>query len=296
MRMRTNGRLSLILFAALLQGCAGRPGDEQIQKDIQIKVAAEPEGKDSDIAVLAEHGKVTLKGKVRTESARNKLESIAKNEPGVVEVNDETSIEEYQPAAALPATPAGSAVVLQAKHSESPPPPRPPVVVPAGTVLTVRLGQSLGSKISQTGTVFTATMANPITINGKMVIPDSSEVIGRVREAKKAGRMKGGAVLALELTAITVKGHKYNIETEAISQTSTGKGKRTAGMIVGGTGGGAAIGGLAGGGTGAAVGALVGAVAGTTGAAFTGNRNITLAAESAVSFKLSQPLTLKRER
>src|SRR5436853_4936665 len=99
MRMRTNGRLSLILFAALLQGCAGRPGDEQIQKDIQIKVAAEPEGKDSDIAVLAEHGKVTLKGKVRTESARNKLESIAKNEPGVVEVNDETSIEEYQPAA-----------------------------------------------------------------------------------------------------------------------------------------------------------------------------------------------------
>ena len=81
-------------------------------------------------------------------------------------------------------------------------------------------------------------------------------------------------------------------DVEAFSQTSTGKGKRTAGAVVGGTGVGAAIGGLAGGGKGAAIGALVGAGAGTAGA-MTGNRDITLPAESALSFKLVQPLTLK---
>jgi outer membrane lipoprotein SlyB len=64
-------------------------------------------------------------------------------------------------------------------------------------------------------------------------------------------------------------------------------------MIGGGAGGGAAIGALAGGGKGAAIGALVGATAGTIGAATTGNRDIELPAESALSFKLDQSLTLK---
>jgi hypothetical protein len=116
--------------------------------------------------------------------------------------------------------------------------------------------------------------------------------MGTVVQAKKAGRFKGAAILALSVNSVTVKGHPYNIETESFSQTSTGKGKRTAGMMVGGTGAGAAIGGLAGGGKGAAIGALVGAGAGTVGA-MTGNRDITLPAESALSFKLVQALTLK---
>jgi hypothetical protein len=292
MHNRSIRRICLILLAALLLGCARHPSDQQIEKDIQTKAAAEPEAKDAKVTVLAEQGKVTLKGKAPSQAARQKLETIAKGEPGVSAVNDEIAIDANPaPVAVPPAVPA----LVQSKQvapPPSPPPPRP-VVVPTGTVLTVRLGQALGSKTSQTGTVFRAVMANPITVNGKMVIPEESEAMGRVREAKKAGRMKGGAVLGLELTAITVKGHKYNIETESISHTSTGKGKRTAGMVVGGTGVGAAIGGLAGGGTGAAIGALVGAAAGTSGAALTGSRDITLPAESAVSFRLVQPLTLK---
>ncbi len=55
-------------------------------------------------------------------------------------------------------------------------------------------------------------------------------------------------------------------------------------MIGGGTGAGALIGGLAGGGKGALIGGLVGAGAGTAGAAFTGNKELTIPAESAASF------------
>ena len=294
MQNRTICRICLILFAALMLGCARHPSDEQIQKDIQTKAAAEPQVKDSNISIEAKQGKVTLRGNIKSQSARTRLETIANKEPGVTGLDDQTVVETAMPEPATPATPVPTIPAMVETRQPAPPPPPPPrpVVVPAGTVLTVRLGQALGSKTSQTGTFFTASMANPITINGKIAISEDSEVAGRVREAKKAGRFKGGAVLGLELTSITVKGHKYNIETEALSQTSTGKGKRTAGMVAGGTGAGAAIGGLAGGGKGAGIGALVGAAAGTIGAS-TGNRDITLPAESAVSFRLVQPLTLK---
>jgi hypothetical protein len=53
------------------------------------------------------------------------------------------------------------------------------------------------------------------------------------------------------------------------------------------------IGALAGGGKGAAIGAAAGAGAGTAGAAFTGNKNIVLPAETLVNFRLLQPLEVK---
>jgi hypothetical protein len=53
------------------------------------------------------------------------------------------------------------------------------------------------------------------------------------------------------------------------------------------------IGGLAGGGKGALIGAAAGAGAGTAGAAYTGNKEIVLPAESTLSFKLAEPLTVK---
>ena len=75
--------------------------------------------------------------------------------------------------------------------------------------------------------------------------------------------------------------------------SSKGKGKRTAAMVGGGAAGGAAIGGLAGGGKGAAIGALIGAAAGTGGAGLTGNRDITLGAETPLDFKLLQPVKIR---
>jgi hypothetical protein len=53
------------------------------------------------------------------------------------------------------------------------------------------------------------------------------------------------------------------------------------------------IGGIAGGGKGAGIGALVGAGAGLVGGAFTGNKQIEIPAESALSFTLSAPLTIR---
>lgn len=168
-----------------------------------------------------------------------------------------------------------------------------PAVVPAGTTLTVRLREAVGSKISQAGQSFSATLSSPVTVDGNTLIPAGAAAQGVVVDAKPLGRFKGGAVLELKLTSITVNGSDKSIETSAVMRTEKGKGKRTAVMAGGGAALGAIIGGLAGGGKGAAIGALAGGGAGTGGAAFTGNKEIVLPAESAVSFKLKSPLEVQ---
>jgi hypothetical protein len=95
------------------------------------------------------------------------------------------------------------------------------------------------------------------------------------------------------LDSVTINGTEHPVQTSSVVRSAQGKGKRTAVMAGGGAGLGALIGGLAGGGKGAAIGALAGGGAGTAGAAFTGNKDIILPAESALSFKLDQPLTVK---
>jgi hypothetical protein len=169
-----------------------------------------------------------------------------------------------------------------------------PLVVPADTVLAVVLDQTISSKTTNAGERFSATVESPIEVEGKVAIPKGARASGIVKEAKAAGRFKGGAVLALTLTSVTVYGKDYEIQTSSPTMSSKGKGKRTAAMVGGGAAGGAAIGAIAGGGKGAGIGALIGAAAGTGGAGFTGNRDITLAAETALDFKLLQPVDIKQ--
>jgi len=169
-----------------------------------------------------------------------------------------------------------------------------PLVVPADTTITVVLDEPLSSKTSESGQNFSATVSTPIEIDGKIAVPKGARATGVIREAKSAGRFKGGAVLSLVLSSITVNKSSYNVETSDHSIVTKGKGKRSAALIGGGGVAGAIIGGLAGGGKGAAAGAALGAGAGTGGAAFTGNREINLPAETPLSFKLLQPLEIKR--
>jgi hypothetical protein len=186
----------------------------------------------------------------------------------------------------------GSAMSNTAMSSMKPEAPKP-MVVPAGTVLTVRLGQSVGSKISSPGQTFTATLASAVTVAGKTAIPAGASASGTVVDAKPLGRFKGGASLQLRLTSIAIGGSDQAISTSSVVRTESGKGKRTAVLAGGGAALGALIGGLAGGGKGAGIGALAGGGAGTGGAAFTGNKDVVLPAESALSFKLEQSIEVK---
>jgi hypothetical protein len=165
-------------------------------------------------------------------------------------------------------------------------------VIPAGTSLSVRLDQALGSKISQSGENFSATLPHGISVAGETVVPAGASVSGTVLDAKPLGRFAGGAALQLKLTSLKVNGSSVEVQTSPRDFVAKGKGKRTAVMIGGGSGLGALIGGLAGGGKGALIGAAAGAGAGTAGTAFTGNKDVVLPVESLVSFTLTREVKL----
>lgn len=190
--------------------------------------------------------------------------------------------------------PASQQAVAPQQAAAPPPPPKPapkPIVIPAGTVLNVRLDQPISSKTSQTGDPFHASVSSPIVIQGKTIVPTGARASGTVTDAKDAGRFKGAATLTLALKTVAIGGKQYAVQTAPATKTSKGKGSRTAKMVGGGTAGGALIGGIAGGGKGAAIGALVGAGAGTAGSA-TGNADINLPVETVMQFQMMTPITL----
>lgn len=187
-----------------------------------------------------------------------------------------------QPAPAPAAAPSSEA----AATPPAPPPPPPPLVIPAGTHIAVTIQQDLGSKISQPGQTFSATVASPIIIGGKTAIRAGASATGTVVDAKPLGHFKGGAYLALRLDTVRALGATYQVSTSTLERAIKGKGKRSAGFIGGGAGLGAILGGIAGGGKGAAIGALAGGGAGTAGAGLTGNKEIVIPAESTLTFRL----------
>jgi len=192
------------------------------------------------------------------------------------------------PDTTAPAQPPASAPT-QASSAPAPaaaPPPAARVTIPAGTPIRVRLDEDLGSKISQAGETFDATVADAVVVGGQTVIPREARAEGVVIDAKALGHFKGGALLELRLERVKTRWGSYPVATSTMSQVEKGKGKRTALFAGGGGAFGAIIGGLAGGGKGALIGGLAGAGAGSAGSAMTGNKEIFLPAETLVTFRL----------
>jgi len=208
------------------------------------------------------------------------------------------------PATSSASAPAATGAPVSAPAASEPAPapsaqeaantPQPaPVVVPDGTVLKIRINQRISVKTSHAGDPFDGTIVSPVAVNGTEVIPVGSTAYGRVVEAHKRGHFKGRSVLELTLTGLDVNGRHYRLDTGTLVRTKKGKGKRTAAFIGGGTGVGMLIGGVATGGVGLLIGGLSGAGAGTLGAAFTGNKDIDIPAETVMTFRLDQPIQLR---
>ena len=185
----------------------------------------------------------------------------------------------------------GNSSVFPFAHA--PAPESKPVIVHAGTTIEVTVDQSVSSKTSNPGDHFDASLAAPVKVGDEDVIPSGAKVIGTVTDAKSAGKFKGNAEITVTLDSIKVNGESYSLRTTSVTEAGKGRGKRTAVGAGGGAAVGAIIGAIAGGGKGAAIGAGAGAGAGTAGAAFTGERDITIDAETKLRFKLKDPLEIK---
>ncbi len=173
----------------------------------------------------------------------------------------------------------------------------PKIVLPAGTIITVRTSQFLSSDKNHPGDIFSAELAQPVIVDGWVVARRGQSVLGRVAVAQKAGRIKGVSQLGIELTnLVLVDGQQLPIRTQ-LMQTSAGTSKgRDAGAIATTTGTGAVIGAAVSGASGAGIGTAIGAVTGLTGVLLTRGRSTVLPPETRLTFQLQSQIAFSTQR
>ena len=169
-----------------------------------------------------------------------------------------------------------------------------PLVIPAGTSLSVTLSTSLDSGKNKAGDTFTGNLAEAVIVDGKTALDKGTAIEGKVVSAEGAGKVKGVGKMSLTLTGATAGGKTIALATKTHStEAETSKGKDAA-IIGGGAGVGAAIGAIAGGKKGAAVGAAVGGAGGTTAVLATKGKDVKYPAEARVDFTLDKDITVAR--
>jgi BON domain len=321
--------LTLAAALALASGCTRARNDAQIAGDIQGKINSDSNVPTKQITVASSNGIVTLSGNVASDAERQAAANDAAQVEGVktvvnnlqvtpataqtTEPEPEPQPEPSRPPAARrssprvrsersstpvtssapppsPATP--SAPPETAMAPPPPPPPPKPVTIPDGTVLQVRMIDTIDSSTNQPGDRFRATLDAPVTIDDQVIIPHGADLEGRVAELKSAGHFAGKPAIALELTALTMNGKRYSLHTNQYAREGTSRGTNTAEKVGGGAAVGTIIGAIAGGGKGAAIGGIIGAGAGGGVQAASKAPSIHVPSEALVSFTLQNPITV----
>jgi hypothetical protein len=178
----------------------------------------------------------------------------------------------------------------QAPYPQQAPPPVPAqLTVPSGTFVTIRVNQGLSSDHNQKGDTFTATLVEPVVVNGIVVAEPGETLAGAVVDVEKGGTHK----LVIQLTDLTlVDGQRVPLQTALIARRGTGRNAQDAGTIVGTTAVGAAVGAIAGGGPGAAVGAGAGVF---LGALVTHGHPSVIYPEQILTFRIETPITFSTQ-
>jgi hypothetical protein len=166
------------------------------------------------------------------------------------------------------------------------------VTLGSGTIITVRMLDTVDSSVHETGQTFRATLDEPLSVGGRVVAQRGAPVTTKLVAVQEAGRISGRSELALVLYDITVDGRKYEVTSEQVAQAGGSRGAQSATRIGGLAAVGAVIGAIASGGKGAAQGAAAGAGAGTAIQVMTKGEKVQIPAESRLEFTLSTPLYL----
>jgi type IV secretion system protein VirB10 len=79
-----------------------------------------------------------------------------------------------------------------------------PLSVPAGTMLHCRTTKTLTTKLNSQGDAFTINVAEPVSVNGRVVVPVGSTLAGRITLMARPGRIKGVGQMRLTVEQITL--------------------------------------------------------------------------------------------
>ncbi len=165
--------------------------------------------------------------------------------------------------------------------------------IPAGTHISIRMGQEISSGTAKAGDRFDATLARDLVVGGKTLAKVGSPARGKVTDVKSSGRLHAPGQLSIRLTSVRVSGKTVAVSTGSYHLEGKSHTKSNVTKIGGGAALGALIGGIAGGGKGAAIGAGAGGAAGTGVAAATGKEEAVIPAEKTLSFTTKAAASVK---
>ncbi len=170
------------------------------------------------------------------------------------------------------------------------------LVVPASSVLGLRVDTPLSSERSRLEDRVDARVSRDVTVDGRVAIPSGSRVIGSVAVVDRGGKMKERARLGVRFhTLVLADGREVPLRTETVMREGDSPSSESARKIGGAAIGGAILGAIMGGGKGAVLGGATGAAGGSA-VVMAGDRNAaTLPAGTVVSVRLSSPTSIEVE-
>jgi peptidoglycan hydrolase-like protein with peptidoglycan-binding domain len=184
------------------------------------------------------------------------------------------------------------------------------ITIPVNTVISMRMDNTLSSRISRVGDKFTATVAVPVHINGQVAIPAGSIVEGRITQVTPAKRKSKPGTLAVEFDELIFPdGLRFKVDgfltaddpdmQDKIDDENrvSGSNKDRTGVFVGGGGAvGAVLGGiLAGGVEGILLGGVIGAGAGIAGILLSKGEEARVPAGTPFGIQLRQPMIIRSQ-
>jgi hypothetical protein len=178
--------------------------------------------------------------------------------------------------------------------------------LPAGTGMRMKLETPISTDRSRVGDIFTARITEPVTVNGKTMVPVGASVSGRLTKLTQPRRIAGTPTISLMPDRITMPdGHQYLIaasvvDTAGSSHTTVddegkihGRGRtgRDNAEMVAGAGAGAVIGTIAGGAKGLFIGGALGFGA-TAAHWLTKRHSAELPAGTEIVMEIDRPMTM----
>jgi len=173
----------------------------------------------------------------------------------------------------------------QALTSSPAPEPR---ILAAGTALPLVLQTTVASNTSKVGDRVVATLAEDVSVEGRVILAAGTEVVGHVTAATQSGRVKGRARLAMEFDEVRDGGSSYRIDATPVDVTAESSKGKDAKIAGGAAAAGAIIGAITGGGKGALKGGAIGGAAGGAAVLATRGKEVVLESGTRLDVTVNQ--------
>lgn len=284
--VRAGSATLLLAFIAMLVACSGPVAKSQPEaaapgandSAVSVKEAGDENHPSEKPRMPASPTRKLLSKDVPRTSAMNKVSNAAVEPPLPV-----------PPTVVSPPVEITEAVPEPLDVAVEQPAPRR-VTIPAGTLIGIRMIDSVDSESGHVGQSFLASVDAPVIVDGVIVFSEGAEVYVKLIKVQSAGNVRGTSELQLQLDRIVNGEKSYIVESGTFAKSGSAQGLKTARTAGLGAAIGAAIGAIASGGKGAVIGGAAGAGAGVGIEAATKGEQVRVDSETRLDFRLEKSL------